>query len=276
MTNKPDFLIIGAMKAGTTSLHDYLGRHPEIHVTTPKELHFFHQDNIEIEGNIDKYLTHFVSEKKIAGSSPQSYTKCHNKYYQNIPEKIHKYFPDIKLVYILRDPIARYKSHLIENYYEEPLHDVEYNIETEHYLKTGLYYFQLQEYLRFFSLDQIHILTLEDLISNKLGALNKLFKFLGVQEVTDAKLFDFISNKKEDKTIPIQIRESYPYRFVKKVLPRLANAIAHNERVRSVYLNKGKNKLLSNLDEESLRLKYKADVDSLRNLTGLKLNNWSV
>jgi len=60
---KPDFLIIGAMRCGTTSLHDYLGKHPEIYTTNPKEIHFFDDKNFD-KGLLNAYYQHFISEKK--------------------------------------------------------------------------------------------------------------------------------------------------------------------------------------------------------------------
>ena len=63
MKHNVDFLIIGAMKCGTTSLHDYLGKHPDIYTTTKKELHFF-TDELFNKNNLDNYLANFKTQKK--------------------------------------------------------------------------------------------------------------------------------------------------------------------------------------------------------------------
>jgi hypothetical protein len=97
---KPDFLIIGAMKAGTTSLHDYLGLHPEMYTTTPKELHFFTKEQYE-SNSIEWYLIHFKTTKKLAGTTPQNYTKRHDNRFKNVPERINRHLPKFKLIYIV-------------------------------------------------------------------------------------------------------------------------------------------------------------------------------
>jgi len=201
----PNLLIIGAMKAGTTSLHNYLAKHPDIFMSDPKEIHYYADDKFHIN-SIDWYKGFFMTDKKIAGTSPQSYTKAHNKYYKNIPERIAKDIPDIKLLYIVRDPIERYKSHILESYHCDSPKDVKYSKESENYLKTSMYFFQVSEYLKYFNKEQIHILALEDLKENKLRELNNIFKFLDIKELSDISLFNFKSNTAEEKRIPYVLR----------------------------------------------------------------------
>ena len=93
----PNLLIIGAMKAGTSSLHEYLNLHPDIYMSNPKEIHYY-ADEFYQNKTKDWYTSFFKTDKKIAGTTPQSYTKYHNKYYQNIPERIYKDTPDVKLI----------------------------------------------------------------------------------------------------------------------------------------------------------------------------------
>lgn len=271
----PDFLIIGAMKCGTTSLHDYLGKHPDIFTSKIKEIHYFVDSKYQ-KYDLDWYKAQFVTNKKIAGAAPQNYTKSHNKYYQNIPPRIKQYLPEVKLIYILRDPIERYKSHILENYYGDPPDDIYYNLESDHYLKTGLYYMQLQAYLPYFPLEQIHILTLEDLKEDRLNTLNKVFRFLGVKELKNEELFDFISNAHKDKKGSVRFHYSRKINFVRQLAPLLFNKVLRKKIISNFLFGNGRKKHLSTKEEKRLREIYQKDVDQLRTLTGLKFDKWSV
>lgn len=270
----PNLLIIGAMKSGTSSLHDYLSLHPDIFMSGPKEIHYFADENYHLK-TIDWYKSFFKTDKKIRGCSPQSYTKCHNKFYQHIPERIKKHKPDVKMIYIVRDPIKRYSSHILESYHCDPQEDILYSKESDNYLKTSMYYMQLQAYLKYFDLSQIHILSLEDLEKNRLDELNAIFRFLGVEELRDEKLFDFVTNAAETKAIPTVIRHHWLYRLgnkiSRKITTKIANRIASN-----FFAHQLKKQVLTEKEEKELRTKLEEDVTNFRKITGKDFSNWSI
>ena len=270
----PNLLIIGAMKSGTSSLHDYLSLHPEIFMSDLKEIHYFDDDNFLVK-NEEWYKSFFKTDKKIIGCSPQNYSKAHNKYYQNIPGRIKELIPDVKLIYIVRDPVERYKSHVLESYYCDPPEDIKYSQESGNYLKTGMYYLQISEYLKFFDMSQIHVLSLEDLVKNKLHELNRVFRFLGVSEMTNESKFDFISNKSESKAHPRVISSSLWFRVGNKLLPGLTAIIARHL-AQKFYSIQTRKPQLSEIEELELREQFKDDVAQFRELTGMQFENWSV
>lgn len=270
----PNLLIIGAMKCGTTSLHDYLNRHPDIFMSEPKEIHYYADENYNSK-DVGWYKDFFKSDSKIVGTTPQSYTKAHNKYYKNIPERIHKDTPDVKMIYIVRDPIKRYASHILESYHCDPIHDIEYSKESGNFWKTSLYYYQISHYLKYFKKEQIHVLSLEELNENPLNELNKIFKFLEVEEVENKSLFDFVSNSAETKKIPKRIKNNILYRAGLKLN---ANATA---KVGELLAKRFYKKLLSkptltNEDLDFLKEKLQDDVTKFRELTGKPFGKWSI
>lgn len=270
----PNLLIIGAMKAGTSSLHDYLSLHPDIYMSTPKEIHYY-ADADYLTKTKDWYTSFFKTDKIIAGTTPQSYTKCHNKYYQHIPERIFKDTPDVKLIYIVRDPIKRYLSHIKESHFGDPKEDIRYSESINHYVKTSMYYMQINEYLKYFKLEQIHILSLEDLTNNKLVELNKIFQFLGVKEITDEQLFDFKTNEFSNQNIPSSIRINYLFRIGIKILPKITKKIALIISAR--YYKKLEEKYeLTDSRMNELKLLLKEDMEQFRKLTGKSYNSWSI
>jgi tetratricopeptide (TPR) repeat protein len=106
----PDFIIIGAGKCGTSSLHVYLMQHPQIVPPIDKEIHFFSH---KVAYGKDWYLSHFAptarsSTKLITGEASTSYFHtCH----LNTHQTMHQLLPDAKLILLLRDPVERAISH---------------------------------------------------------------------------------------------------------------------------------------------------------------------
>jgi hypothetical protein len=98
---KPTYLCIGAQKGGTTSFINYMNMNPDIYCH-PEELHFFDKNYNYHENRIHEYEKKMNTHKKIIGEKTPSYGYLH--YTIN---RIYKHYPDIKLVYILREPIAR-------------------------------------------------------------------------------------------------------------------------------------------------------------------------
>lgn len=183
----PDFLIIGAMKAGTTSLADALSHHPEIFVTQQKEVHQFHQGEVS-ESQLQDYRKHFQSEKTRVGSAPQGYSKAHLPLVDQVPQALKRFFPDLKLIYIVREPIARMVSHFQEHFSQDQrghgklVFHPEVNPELwQHWLMTSSYGFQLNRFLEHFDKRQLLVLRLEDFADSGQVQFDKVCDFLSVE-----------------------------------------------------------------------------------------------
>jgi hypothetical protein len=194
-----DFMIIGAQKCGTTSLHMYLRDHPKIFMPLQKETEFFsYKDNFERGREL--YLNNYFSgaEDKICGEASPHYM-----YFTSVPEKIFSMFPNIKLIAILRNPVERCYSHYsmlarqgfekrsfseaikelskikidfpVERKTESPLK------ENNFYLAFGLYGNILKHYLKFFTKEKILLLFTEELESEPKKVLKNVFEFLHVK-----------------------------------------------------------------------------------------------
>jgi hypothetical protein len=119
----PEFLIIGAQKAGTSSLYKYLLQHPAILPAYQKEIHFFTIPELYFKGH-NWYRGHFPtilargkSRQRLIGEASPSYL-----FFPLVPERVHQVMPQAKLIVLLRDPVARAFS----NYH----HQVRYGLET--------------------------------------------------------------------------------------------------------------------------------------------------
>jgi hypothetical protein len=260
------------MKSGTTSLHDYLNKHPDIFMSKPKEIHYYSSEN---KMSKETYLSHFRSDKKIKGTSPQSYTKAHYRDFKHVPERIYRDSPDVKLLYIVRDPFERMISHALENRYGDDLTRVKGNFESGHYWKTSLYHYQISQYLKYFKKSQIHILTLEDLKKNKLNELNKIFQFLGVHELKDEKEFEYIKNDAASKQVPNFIKSQLWFRLLRNINRGIALNLAEklvNLHYESFLL---KPKLNSVIDQHIVE-KIRQDAEKLEKEFAIDISTWDL
>jgi len=178
----PDFLIIGAMKCGTTSLYHYLRDHPQVFMPSIKAPEFF-----AVEGNwgrgIEWYRRQFegVGPDVVAiGEASNVYTKYPR--YQGVPGRIADHIPHARLVYVVRDPIDRIRSHyqtrLTEGTERAPIDRAVR--ENPIYLDYSRYAMQLDRYLEHFPREQLLVITAEDLRGDRRAAIKQVYAFLGV------------------------------------------------------------------------------------------------
>lgn len=176
----PNLVIIGAMKCGTTSLHYYLGLHPQIEMSRQKELQFFVEERNWSKG-VDWYQSWFPQDAPVRGEASPHYTTYPK--HQGIAERMHTIIPEAKLIYLVRDPIDRLISHYVhyvaENIEDSPLgerlHDT-----GRGYLDRSRYFMQLKQYLPFYSQNNILVVEQENLRTERQETLRRVFKFLGV------------------------------------------------------------------------------------------------
>jgi Sulfotransferase family len=110
----PNFFIIGAAKAGTTSLSSLLEAHPQAAIALSKEPHFFSYDPYYAVGWA-KYLELFshVSDQIAVGDASTSYSRL--RYRPRVIERIKRHVPDAKIIYMVRHPLQRMESAYVEH-----------------------------------------------------------------------------------------------------------------------------------------------------------------
>lgn len=194
----PSFMVIGAAKAGTTALNLYLSRHPQIFMCPLKEPHFFSTDHI-YERGLDWYqgLYADAQPEQICGEASTSYT-----FFPNTPltsQRLYQVLPDIKLIYLVREPVSRVESACLQSmkYQQYVLNDslqsytvdrlVElgedpYNaLGLPNFIQASQYITQIEQYLQFFSRDQLLVILQEDLADDPDTTLRTIFAFIGVE-----------------------------------------------------------------------------------------------
>jgi len=202
----PNFFIIGAAKAGTTSLYRYLEQHPQIYMSPIKEPNFFALEGqpLDFRGPGDRlYIEQFsVTERgcyealfEAAGPEPAlGEASALYLYSPQAPARICRDVPEAKIVAILRHPVDRAYSaflHLLRDA-REPLLSFEAALEAEegrvrggwehiwHLRRMGFYGEQLGRYYRCFGRERVRVYLYEALQEEPEGVIADIFNFLGV------------------------------------------------------------------------------------------------
>ena len=301
----PDFIIIGAAKAGTTSLYAALLQHRQVFMphgylattNTPdnkqlflglKEPSFFESYSSQSwRLGVDWYRSLFTGAEpdQICGEASTTYTR-----YPQLPhaaERIAHFIPQVKLVYSVRHPAERTYSHILQHWQTELRPGQHFNTTLQMFLKenpmpldASRYRLQLESYLKFFKEDQIHVLFSEELRSNTETVYAELCDFLGIDRITDSSQLPGLKNR-TDRRLDLVARKRFGAKLKKvpgtKLLPKDLSNKATDLLFR---LLKGRQKnqfpgldtsTRTQIIEECL-----PDICWLEKFTGKKLPQWRV
>jgi hypothetical protein len=275
----PNLVVIGGAKTGSTSLHHYLSRHPDVFMSPKKEVRFFSD---HFEKGASWYRSHFrdAGAFAIRGETSPQYTAFPQV--AGVPERMHGLIPGAKLIYIVRDPLARMWSHFA---FVTPVTDpVEFRraltpLDTNPFVAGSRQCWQLEQYLPYFPLETILILSNEDLRRNRRATLARVFRFLGVEET-------FYSG---DCEVELNVSTGVPREH--SALSKLVAAVADlhlgrwiparigvpiRNRALRLFSRPPSEPLLDAEMEERLREIFSKDASRLRQITGLLFEHWSV
>jgi hypothetical protein len=277
--NLPDFIIIGAARSGTTSLHHYLNIHPEIYMSAEKELSFFIR-----EGNWDKgvewYRSQFTGDAKIYGEATPRYSGY--PVYAGVPERIYSIVPNVKLIYVMRDPMQRALSHytLFHSLGSEKksFNDAAADFDRCYYVSASRYHLQIRQYLACFPLSRFFFLTVEELRRQPRQTMQAMYRFLGVDDSFYSPDFAVALNRTDDHRYKNQIG-SWLNRLNDLAIVR---RIPFRWRVRFGHLiyipfsSKISRPIISPSMHQRLEELFREDVNGLRALTGRSYAEWSI
>jgi hypothetical protein len=208
----PDFIIVGVMKGGTSSLYTYLLQHPQVLPAFQKEVHFF---DLNYQRGINWYRAHFAThrERSRQRHSKRFVTGEASPYYCFHPHAIRRIaevVPAAKLILLLRNPVERARSHYhhqvrqgretlslelalaqesvrLKGEIDRMLEDesyYSYNHQHYSYSARGVYVDQLKQVEKYFSPDRILILHSQDLFREVQKTYDQVLQFLGLDPWT--------------------------------------------------------------------------------------------
>lgn len=221
----PDFVVIGVMKGGTTSLFEYLLQHPRVAGGHRKELHFF---DLNFRNETSAYRAHFpyrhhlrAAARAAGGPIRLGEASPYYVFHPGVPERLHRTLPEARLICLLRDPVSRAYSHYhhsVRRGYEDRSFAEALALESERlsgeeerilrdpgyssaahrhhsYFTRGLYADQLERWTARFDPDRLLLLRSEDFFADPVGQIHHVLEFLGLPSWT----FDV---QKAHKSVP--------------------------------------------------------------------------
>jgi hypothetical protein len=285
---KVDFFIVGAPKAGTTSLYHYLNEHPQVEMSSQKEPDYFSDKAIHEQGmyygknrvdTLDKYESLFVQKESVVyGEASVSYL-----FYDNVAEDIKKYNPKAKIIIMLRNPIERAFSHYLMDYRLGLISDSFENIiarKSKHknahlfyqqYIEVSQYVKQIQRYLDFFEKENILFIDYEDFKKNVSKTVDQVYNFLNIS----AEFAADINTKHNAFTMPKNkvIRFIYSFVFLRKILTFLF-PIYLVKNIRVLLFKADKKPELLKETRSQLRIIFNDDIKKLEEVLGKNYSKW--
>jgi hypothetical protein len=198
----PNLIVIGAQKCGTSALHYYLGLHPEVQMSSPKELCFFMAPEdfdpdpfvsdpreralIAVDWNwsrgIDWYAGHFAPGAAVRGEASPQYT---SPWHPGVASRMAALIPDAKLIFLARDPVERIVSsymHVRADGREWRSLDEAVGRPGNLYLERTRYASVLRPFLDAYPRSRLLLLRQEELLHRRRETMRRVFRFAGVDE----------------------------------------------------------------------------------------------
>jgi hypothetical protein len=195
VTRLPEVVIVGAMKCGTSALHRYLDDHPDIAMSSPKELNFFFgrddpadcgsEEQHDWHGGswrlgVDWYASRFDPTAPVRGEASPGYT---SPSHPEVAGRMAALLPEARLLYLVRDPLARavsqYHHHHREGSERRPLGEALLDPASQ-YVARSRYHERLAPFLAHYPAGQIAIVAQEELRAHRRSTLRTVYEFVGV------------------------------------------------------------------------------------------------
>jgi hypothetical protein len=285
----PNFFILGARRAGTGSLTHYLGQHPDIQFTEPRDPAYFQKDEVHQLG-VEYYIRTFCNNGHAKAWLGES-SSCYFGAPHLVGPRMRAHYGDmpLKFIVLLREPVSRAWSHyLMRVHHGDEKRDFATALAEEskeppnsnaRYFDEGRYVHHLTEWQNYYPLDSFLLLLSEDLAANPMAQVRRVFTWLGVDPQVpintserrhvarysrSRKLINFLNHP------PAWIRS-----ISKQIWPQTwqRHRIRHNlrERFQAVYQTPPP---IDPAIAVVLRQQYRGEVLALSKLLGRYLSNW--
>ncbi len=295
----PDFFVIGAQKAGTTTLHDWLATQTNVCLPDIKETHFF-SDKDRFEKGYDWYIKQFGdnADRKIMGEVDPDYL-----FMPGVIEKMALFAKDANFILILRSPLKRAYSHYRMSCYRgyeklsfiEALEMEDIRLKsgryhsTSHfsYLSRSLYSSQIKKFLKSFPSSKFYFVKFDDLFSeeSRVNEFTSICKFIGFTPEISKVEFDLAANIASAPRSVIVRNMLYSNKsLIKKIFRPFVVRIASKEKryQYSQMIDKLNRKAIAkeragiNVSDLPKRFRNRvlADLNELQSISGLNVSSW--
>lgn len=274
----PNFILAGAPKAGSSTFFEIIRQHPEIYMSEVKEPFFF---DFNYQKGISWYEDFFKSHQgeKMIGEATVWYMR-----WPSVPQRIHQIIPNVKLLFILRNPIERAFSNYLmdlQGGHYTPDQTFGYVIRNEKQVpnlnrtivSAGFYYEHLQRFEQYFDRSQMLVMLYDELKRDLRSVERRVYEFLGVDPRFQAKLA-------RDYMVGSFLRNSELLSLASKSLPPFKLLWKNSRHFRSLFYKsfnsyaKRKRNVMSEPDRNYLRGVYAEPNRLLAEYLGCDLSHW--
>lgn len=285
----PDFFIVGAPKAGTTSLFHHLRSHPEIFMCPLKEPNYFAYEEINRNKlyykqksvkTLPEYGKLFANagQQQVIGEASVSYL-----YYPGTAAHIKNLIPRAKIIIILRNPTDRAFSHYLMDkrlgYIRASFEDVIYKNESlkniflyyQQYVDLGFYFDQVNRYLQSFSSKQVKVFLFEELSQDISCIIKSTLQFLRVSDQYVPEVHKRFNIHAEPKNA--WVRFLYPVSLLRRTFNRLLPPKWHLALKQSLFESDDKPEMKKET-RDHLNSLYRSNIEALETLIEKDLSSW--
>jgi hypothetical protein len=276
----PTFLVIGARKAGSTSLFRYLSGHPQVYMPPEKRLEFFSGQTW------DRGLTWYADQFSDAngataiGEASNAYTTYPAA--PDTPARIAEALPDVRLIYLVRHPIERiisqYRQAAAHWGEERPLDEVVLERPAQ-YVALSRYAMQIDRYLQHLPREQLHVIISEDLRTKRVETLDRLWRFIGVDPALAppdlGQDHHLSSDHRQEGALFRRLRNSPAREVARRLLPASVRQAGWRAATRKVELDPAAI-TLSETTRAHLLVRLRPDLVRLRELLGPTFHAWGL
>lgn len=286
---RPNTFLVGAMKSGTTYLAALMSEHPQVFFADPKEPSYFvAPEQLRkiypwmwkkgIWRSESRYLDLFAAagDAPIVAEGSTNYTKLPRL--TGVAERLHRFDPDCRIIYLMRDPVERSISHYwFAARFENEERDLMTAIREDDLLQSvSDYASQLEPYFALFNRERIKCLTFEALRDNPRHTLAELWTWLGVDPTFEPASMGIARNVASSELKQVTrlrrvLRETAVYGRLKRFVPRTALDLARRVTSRTV----SKNSLEREDVVRYLRARQLEQVSRLETLLGRRFPEWT-
>ena len=273
----PNFFIVGAPRAGTTALYNYLNAIPEIYMSPVKEPGYFIPN--DFRGFTEQtYIELFQNVKNeiVIGEASAGYLAN-----SEAPKRIKEKSPSAKIIITLRDPVRRTFSHYLnwkrtgkikisfEEVVEKFLDKNKNDEQLERMIYVSMYYEQVKRYLEIFGKENVKILIFEETVKDIKNTIKKIFEFLEVQAEPPENIEEQYGAYSEPLgSIGTSIAQN---KTISKITKKILPGINQEQLLRTLLNKKGEKLELSDTTKKKLQSVFHDDVKKLEKLLGRSL-----
>ena len=272
-------MIVGAAKCGTSSLASYLAAHPEIFMCRPKEPNFF---SYRWAKGLDWYQRLFAGSDgyRAVGEASVSYSMAPEVL--DVPRRIASVVPNVRLLYVIRHPIDRIRSHYRFRVFrgkETAPTVAEAVARYPGYVRISSYAYQLEQYLDHFDASRILVVPSERLRTNRRRMLEEILEFLGVDAgIVPSNLESELNRGEERGRAPSWLEKPREvWRSMAWVTGRVPRRWRKRLRWSVTYRSFSPEALeIPPQVQESLLQELRPDLERLRMIVGPKFDLWGL